>query len=56
MTQFDLILVGYGNVARRFESLLAEQRPPLARIIAIATRRHGCSYKGKAVSQPTCLS
>jgi homoserine dehydrogenase len=53
MTRFDLILIGYGNVARRFESLLAEQRPSLARVIAVATRRHGCSYKGKAVAGPT---
>jgi homoserine dehydrogenase len=50
MTTFDLILVGYGNVARRFESLLAEQRPTLARIVGIATRRHGCAYGPKAVS------
>jgi homoserine dehydrogenase len=40
-TPFDLILVGYGNVARRFESLLREQRIVDARIVAIATRRHG---------------
>ena len=50
MTTFDLILVGYGNVARRFESLLAEQRPALARIVGIATRRHGCAYGPKGVS------
>lgn len=50
MTTFDLILVGYGNVARRFESLLAEQRPALARIVGIATRRHGCGYGRQAAS------
>jgi homoserine dehydrogenase len=50
MTTFDLILVGYGNVARRFESLLAEQRPSLARIVGIATRRHGCAYGPAGVS------
>ena len=50
MTTFDLILVGYGNVARRFESLLAEQRPTLARIVGIATRRHGCGYGRQAAS------
>ena len=44
----DLILIGYGNVARRFASLLDEQRDTLlrdyglrARIVGIATRQHG---------------
>jgi len=44
----DLILIGFGNVARRFVSLLDEQRTTLARhygvsprIVGIATRRHG---------------
>jgi homoserine dehydrogenase len=44
---FDLVLVGFGNVARRFVDLLHEQRAALARdfgvsanIVAIATR-HG---------------
>ena len=49
MTRFDLLLIGYGNVARRFESLLAEQRPSLARIVGIATR-HGCAYGPSVVS------
>ena len=51
---FDLILVGYGNVARRFESLLAEQRPTLARIVGIATRHHGAvlSVRARAVIAP----
>ena len=47
----DLILIGYGNVARRFVTLLAEQRSALARdldlrvrVVGIATRRHGCVY------------
>jgi homoserine dehydrogenase len=53
MTTFDLILVGYGNVSRRFESLLAEHRPSLARVVAIATRRHGCTYDGKVVNTST---
>jgi homoserine dehydrogenase len=51
LTTFELILVGYGNVARRFESLLEEQRMTLARdygvrvrIVGIATRRHGSVY------------
>ena len=51
MTTFELILIGYGNVARRFESLLEEQREALAhdyglhvRIVGIATRTHGQRY------------
>jgi homoserine dehydrogenase len=47
----DLVLIGYGNVARRFVTLLAEQRSALARdldlrvrVVGIATRRHGCVY------------
>ena len=46
----DLILVGFGNVARRFVRLLEERSERLraehdlsTRIIAIATRRHGCA-------------
>jgi homoserine dehydrogenase len=53
---FDLILIGYGNVGRRFASLLEEQREVLlrdydlrARIVGIATRRHGQAY-GDVVS------
>ena len=51
MTTFDLLLVGFGNVARRFVSLLAEHRAALARdfgvttrVVGIATRRHGRAY------------
>jgi homoserine dehydrogenase len=47
----DLILVGFGHVGRRFAALLREQAPRLAqnhelaaRIVGIATRRHGCAY------------
>jgi homoserine dehydrogenase len=53
---FDLILIGYGNVARRFASLLEAQREVLlrdyglrARIVGIATRRHGQVYGGTDV-------
>jgi homoserine dehydrogenase len=56
MTRFDLILIGYGNVARRFESLLAEQRPSLARIVAIATRHHGSTLNGREVAHSTTLA
>jgi homoserine dehydrogenase len=43
----ELVLIGYGNVAKRFVALLAEQRTALARrhrvttrVVGIATR-HG---------------
>jgi len=46
--ELELVLVGFGNVARRFATLLEERRAILARdygfsprVIAIATRRHG---------------
>jgi homoserine dehydrogenase len=46
MTQFDLLLVGNGNVARRFVSLLEERRGVLgrryairARVVGVKTRR-----------------
>jgi homoserine dehydrogenase len=45
---FDLILIGYGNVARRFESLLREQTIVDARIVGIATRRQ--QVYGKSVA------
>jgi homoserine dehydrogenase len=45
---FDLILVGFGNVARRFVRLLDELAPDLdrdhdvaTRVVAVATRSHG---------------
>ena len=55
MTRFALILVGYGNVGRRFESLLAERRPSLARIVGVATRRHGCTLDGRPVAASSAL-
>lgn len=49
MTTTPLVLVGFGNVARRFVRLLDERRDRLGReyglncrIVGIATRRHGC--------------
>ena len=49
----DLALIGYGNVARRFEAMLGEARNTLAsnydltcRIVATASRRHGCTAGG----------
>jgi homoserine dehydrogenase len=59
---FDLILIGYGNVARRFVSLLDEQRATLARqygtstrIIGIATRRHGQVFSQRGVDAERAL-
>src|SRR5688500_8747130 len=50
----DLALIGYGNVARRFEPLLFEQRDTLerdhglsCRIVATASKRHGCTAGGQ---------
>lgn len=50
----DLALIGYGNVGRRFAKLLDEQSAELrtvhgveCRIVATATRRHGCEAGGR---------
>jgi homoserine dehydrogenase len=47
----DLILIGFGNVARRFVALLADERTALARrhglttrVVGIVTRRHGHAF------------
>jgi homoserine dehydrogenase len=55
--RFDLLLVGYGHVARRFVALLAERRSRLARdhgvrtrVVGIATRRRGQLYDGRGLS------
>jgi homoserine dehydrogenase len=52
LIRFDLILVGFGNVARRFVRLLDEQRDRLEadhglswRVTGIATRRHGAVFE-----------
>ena len=54
---FDLILIGFGNVARRFMTLLAEQRTGLARdhdltarVVGIATR-HGHEYDAEGLKE-----
>ena len=48
----DLLLVGFGNVARQFVALLKERRAVLerehalrVRVIAVATRRHGHAFR-----------
>jgi homoserine dehydrogenase len=38
----ELLLIGHGRVAQRFVSLLVEQSTVRARIVGVATRRHGC--------------
>ncbi len=50
----DIALIGHGNVARRFERMLAEQSGTLAkdhglscRVVATATRSHGSVAGGK---------
>ncbi|HEY2907656.1 MAG TPA: homoserine dehydrogenase [Vicinamibacterales bacterium] len=52
----DLILVGFGHVARRFVHLLHEQKRTLerdfdfnARVVAIATRRHGVARSARGL-------
>jgi homoserine dehydrogenase len=52
----ELILVGFGNVARRFASLLDERRARLAgehdldiRTVGIVTRRHGHAFAARGL-------
>jgi len=51
----DLLLVGFGHVARRFVRLLAELRPALdqldlaPRVVGIATARHGHAYDARGL-------
>lgn len=56
MTRADLALVGFGHVAKRFVTLLEEQREWLARdcdlecrIIGVATRTHGARFDAGGV-------
>ena len=62
MKEFRLLLVGYGNVAFRFESLLHGQEAALARdhglrarVVGIATRHHGCTLGGRRVTPGSTL-
>lgn len=59
----DLILVGFGNVARRFVRLLDEQRERLAtdhglswRVMGIATKRHGAAYEAAGLDVERALA
>lgn len=56
MVYFDLLLVGFGHVGRRFAHLLLERTVRLKaehgitwRVIGIATRRHGTAYDGRGI-------
>jgi homoserine dehydrogenase len=56
LARADLALIGYGNVARRFVSLLDERRAWLAdecglecRIVGVATRTHGARYDPRGI-------
>src|SRR5262245_44623582 len=58
--RFDLVLVGFGNVGRRFARLVNELGPVLARehdvesrIVGIATRTHGHVYRSRGVDAVT---
>jgi homoserine dehydrogenase len=49
--ELDLILIGFGHVGRRFVRLLDERRDALraeagtiARVVGVATARHGCAF------------
>jgi homoserine dehydrogenase len=57
---FDLVLVGFGNVARRFVALLRERRRVLerdhgltARVIGIVTKRHGQLFSARGINVAT---
>ena len=52
---FDLLLIGHGHVAQRFVSLLLEQSDVRARIVGVATRRHGYSLGRRRVNPPSTL-
>jgi homoserine dehydrogenase len=63
LTTFDLIIIGLGNVARRFVDLLEEKSTALerehglkTRVIATATKRHGYTYAGRIVAAPSTLA
>jgi homoserine dehydrogenase len=63
MTSLDLVLVGYGNVARRFVALLREQQAALrrdhrlvVRVVATATKHHGCVDNGRPVTAASTLA
>jgi homoserine dehydrogenase len=59
----DLVLVGFGNVGRRFARLLDERRDRLSaqfgltcRIVGISTRRHGAVFDTEGVDVEAALA
>ena len=62
MTTFDLLMIGYGNVARRFVEMLHERRTALAargmaaRVVGIATRRDGPRYTVRELGRTNAAS
>jgi homoserine dehydrogenase len=62
MVYLDLILVGFGNVGRRFVRLLEEKSVRLRgdydlswRVVGIATRRHGAAYDARGLDAVKAL-
>ena len=60
--RFDLLLIGFGHVARRFVRLLEERRSRLAaehtlttRVVGISTRRHGSAFAGGGLDVDAAL-
>ena len=52
----DLVLVGFGGVARRFVELLEAQRDRLpfpTRVVGVATARHGCALAPGGLDAPS---
>jgi len=63
MAAFDLILIGFGNVARRFVRLLEELEPALrsehdvsTRLVGVATRSHGCVFDARGLDAHDLLA
>lgn len=61
--RIDLLLVGFGNVARRFVRLLDERRDRLAHdfdlhahVVGIATARHGTAYAPDGLDETIALA
>jgi homoserine dehydrogenase len=63
MTTFDLILIGFGNVARRFVRLVEELEPALraehgvsTRLVGVATRSRGCAFDARGLDARDLLA
>jgi homoserine dehydrogenase len=53
---FELLLVGHGNVARRFVEMLGEQSAVRTTIVGVATRHHGYRLSGRKVTPASTLA